>query len=81
VIRDAGLVQTRQKRKWVYYASASEKEKATEAIFGVFGPEIRRDAKIKRDGQRIKKRLAERDDGECCRGFEQECCPKRKKQK
>jgi ArsR family transcriptional regulator len=69
VIRDAGLVRTRKKGKWVYYAPASEKEKVIEAIFEFFDSEVRRDAQIQRDGQRVKKRLAERDDGECCRGF------------
>ena len=79
VIRDAGLVRTRRKGKWIYYAPAPEKETLTEVIFGFFTPTIRRDARIQRDTERVKKRLAERNGDDCCRGFEQECCPRRKR--
>ena len=79
VIREAGLVQTRKEGKWIYYAPAPDFESLTTGIFDFFDSTLCRDARLQRDGNRIKKRLAERTDGECCRGFEQKCCsPSRK---
>jgi ArsR family transcriptional regulator len=81
VIRDAGLVRTRKVGKWVYYAPAPDREAVTETIFEFFSSAMRRDARIRRDAERVKKRLAERDGGECCRGFEAGSGPKPKKRK
>ena len=79
VIRDAGLVRTRKEGKWVYYAPEPGMERFTESVFTFFNGALRGDARVRRDAGRVKQRLAERDGGECCRGFEQQCCPKRKK--
>jgi ArsR family transcriptional regulator, arsenate/arsenite/antimonite-responsive transcriptional repressor len=81
VIRDAGLVRTRKVGKWVYYAPEPHKESLTAALFDFFSPAIQRDARIQHDAERVKKRLAERNGDECCRGFEQECCAKPKQRK
>lgn len=79
VIRDAGLVRTRKEGKWIYYAPAPGRERFTESVFTFFNAALRDDAHLRRDAGRVKERLAERDGGECCRGFEQQCCLKQKK--
>ncbi|MST94079.1 MAG: ArsR family transcriptional regulator [Pedosphaera sp.] len=79
VIRDAGLVRTRKEGKWIYYAPAPGRERFTESVFTFFNAALRDDAHLRRDAGRVKERLAERDGGECCRGFEQQCCLKPKK--
>ena len=79
VIRDAGLVKTRKQGKWIYYAPAPAKESLTQAVFAFFAGNLRSDELIRRDASRIRQRLSERDGGECCRGFEQKCCPPRRK--
>jgi ArsR family transcriptional regulator len=70
VIREAGLVRTRKEGKWVYYALEPDAKRLLRAVFSYFTDELAGDAALKRDGARIKKRLAEREDGACCRGFE-----------
>lgn len=79
VIRDAGLVRTRKEGKWIYYAPAPTSEPFTESVFTFFNAALRDHVHIRRDAGRVKQRLAERDGGECCRGFEQQCCPKPKR--
>ena len=79
VIRAAGLVRTRKEGKWIYYAPAPDKERFTESVLKFFNASLRDHPRIRRDAGRVKRRLAERDGGECCRGFEQQCCPKPKK--
>ncbi len=79
VIRDAGLVKTRKQGKWIYYTTEPTWESFLESVFEFFTRNLRRDVRVQRDAGRIKKRLSERDGGECCRGFEQQCCPPRRR--
>ena len=81
VIRDAGLVRTRKQGKWIYYAPAPEWEPLTEAIFTFFDGKLQADRRFQRDAAKIRQRLAERDGGECCRGFEQRCGPPKRKRR
>ena len=69
VIRDANLVQTRKEGKWVYYALNTDAKRLLKGVFGFFATELAAAPLLRRDEARLKKRLAEREDGACCRGF------------
>ena len=69
VIRDANLVQTRKEGKWVYYALNTDAKRLLKGVFGFFADELSAAPLLRRDEARLKKRLAEREDGACCRGF------------
>ena len=73
VIRQAGLVQTRQAGKWVYYALEPEQAGVLEAVFAHYQPVA--DQRLQRDATRLKKRLALRQDGCCVVGFVSEEVP------
>lgn len=70
VIREAGLVCTRKEGKWVYYALEPDARRLLRAVFGCFAEDLERDPALRRDEARMKKRLGEREDGACCRGFD-----------
>lgn len=69
VIREAGLVRTRKEGKWVYYALEPGAQRLLRAFFGCFAGDLKRDPALRRDETRMRKRLEEREDGACCRGF------------
>ena len=69
VIRDASLVRTRREGKWVYYALRSDKKQLVKQLFAFFGPELKSDAQLAADSQHLVRRLAQREDGACCRGY------------
>ncbi len=76
VIRDASLVRTRREGKWVYYALRSDKKQLVGKLFGFFESELKNDAQLRADGQRLAERLDQREDGACCRGY---ATPRRKR--
>lgn len=69
VIREADLVQTRKEGKWVYYALKPEAKRLIKGVLDFFADELEEDKLLLRDAGRLQKRLAEREDGACCRGF------------
>ena len=69
VIREAGLVTTRKEGKWIYYAIDPEKKAIVTALFRAFEDDLGDDPVIRADARRLRKRLTEREDGACCRGF------------
>ena len=69
VIREADLVRTRKEGKWVYYALKPEAKRLLKGVFGFFADGLETDSLLRRDAGRLQKRLAEREDGACCRGF------------
>jgi ArsR family transcriptional regulator len=69
VIREADLVQTRKEGKWVYYALNPEAKRLLKGVFDFFADGLEADKLLRRDAGRLQKRLAEREDGACCRGF------------
>ena len=79
VIRAAGLVRTRKEGKWIYYAPEPDKRRLLEGVFKFFTAELHDNGLLRRDAQRLARRLAERKDGACCRGFEASCCPPKAK--
>jgi ArsR family transcriptional regulator len=73
VLRESGLVQSRRQGKWMYYTMAPEFAKFAEGVFRFFEEDLEGDAQIKSDEKRLAKRLSERENGECCKGFTK-CC-------
>jgi len=68
-LRQTGLVQTRNEGRWVYYALTREFARVARALFRLHSAELEADPQLSRDAARLKKRLALRDEGSCCRGF------------
>lgn len=81
LIREAGLVRTRKEGKWIYYAPEPDKQPFLEGVFRFFATELQQQAQLRRDAERLAQRLAEREDGACCRGYENSCCPPKPKRK
>lgn len=73
VVKDAGLVRTRREGKWVYYALTPDAARLTSTLFRLYEADLCNDRKLSVDAQRLTKRLAERSDGACCRGFASKC--------
>ncbi|HXG49709.1 MAG TPA: metalloregulator ArsR/SmtB family transcription factor [Methylomirabilota bacterium] len=69
VIREAGLATTRKEGKWIYYAPAVQMERLVAGVFQFFAGQMARDRHLVADAARLRKRLAERANGACCRGF------------
>lgn len=76
-LRQAGLVQTRHEGKWVYYALTREFARVAGALFRLHRAELNADPQLTRDAAKLRKRLALRDDGSCCRGFVSKPAPRR----
>lgn len=79
VIRDAGMVRTRKQGKWIYYAIDPASTRLVESVFGFFAAPMRADRTLQRDGAEVSRRISERQDGACCRGFREKpprksCC-------
>lgn len=79
VTRAAGLVRTRKEGKWIYYAPEPAKRRLLEGVFKFFSAELAANDLLRRDARRLAHRLAQREDGACCRGFEASCCPPKAK--
>lgn len=74
VIRNAGLVSARKEGKWVYYAIAPKAEGLVNSLFQFFAGSIKTDAALRRDEKKLSQRLALRDKGACCVGFNKNGC-------
>ena len=70
LLRDAGLVRTRKRGKWIYYRLNSDTSQLTDSFFRHFA-ETTRDKRIQRDADRVHRRLKLRDNGCCNVGFDQ----------
>ena len=73
VIRKSGLVKTRREGKWMYYAMADSAQGLLTSIWAHFAASLAKDSKLRADNLRLKKRLADRREGVCCRGFGNSC--------
>ena len=69
VLRQTGMVITRKEGRWVYYSFDKRKTALMDAIFSLFEKGIRSDPRLIRDAQRMKGRLAMRENGHCTLGF------------
>jgi hypothetical protein len=63
------MVITRKEGRWVYYSFDKRKTALMDAIFSLFEKGIRSDPRLIRDAQRMKGRLAMRENGHCTLGF------------
>ena len=70
VIREAELVTTRKVGKWNYYAIAPRSKWFVDSVFGFFTKSLAADRTLTADSRRLKKRLALREEGACCVGFD-----------
>lgn len=69
-LRQAGLVETRQDGKWVYYTLGRPLLAAARALFRLQEGAGRPDLVLKTDARKLRARLARRGkDGACCVGF------------
>lgn len=74
VIRKAGLVSARKEGKWMYYTLQPQAARLLAALTQFYSDSINADAKVRRDAKRLSRRLALRDNGACCVGFNKKGC-------
>ena len=70
VVRHAGLVSARKEGKWMYYAISPHAEPLVQSLFQTFAASLQADPALRRDRNKLSRRLALRDNGSCCVGFE-----------
>jgi len=74
--RRAGMVRARKVGKWSYYSIAPGARRFLAAASACFSTSLDHDRVLRRDAAKLKRRLALRDNGECCVGFGPgACCP------
>ena len=69
VLRQTGMVITRKEGRWIYYSLDDRKAALIEAIFSHIQLDIDSEPHLRRDSQRIERRLAIRENGRCVLGF------------
>ena len=67
VLRQTGFVNTSKEGRWIYYSLADQKVALIEAIFSHVQPNA--DPRVRRDAERVARRLAIRENGRCVLGF------------
>ncbi|HEY5991827.1 MAG TPA: metalloregulator ArsR/SmtB family transcription factor [Candidatus Udaeobacter sp.] len=70
LLREAGVVTSRKQGKWIYYGLSSDAAPLTDSFFLHFA-ETTRDKRIRRDADRVHRRLKLRDNGCCNLGLNQ----------
>jgi DNA-binding transcriptional ArsR family regulator len=61
------MVTTRKEGRWIYYSLIDRKADLFDALFSHMQPGA--DSRLRRDAERIARRLAIREDGRCVLGF------------
>ncbi len=74
VIRKAGLVSARKDGKWMYYAITPQAKRLVDGLFQLFSSSLKTDPALRHDEKKLSRRLALRDNGECCVGFNKKGC-------
>ena len=69
VLRQTGTVTTRKEGRWIYYSLADQKADLFDALFSHIQPVA--DARLRRDSERIARRVAIRENGRCVLGFKE----------
>jgi ArsR family transcriptional regulator len=67
VLRQTGMVTTRKEGRWIYYSLTDRKAELFDALFSHIQPDA--DPRLRRDSERIARRVAIRENGRCVRGF------------
>lgn len=70
-LRQAGVLATERRHKWINYSIEAGSRPALEAVLGHYAEAVDADKRRKRDAERIRRRLAMREDGCCVLGFGQ----------
>ena len=70
LLRDAGITRTRKEGKWIYYRLGDEVAPLIETFLHYFA-DVRRDKRMRRDTDRVRRRLKLRENGCCNVGFRQ----------
>ena len=69
VLRRTGMVTIKKEGRWIYYSLAHRKTALIEGIFSQIPPDGEDDPRLRRDSERIARRLAIRENGRCVLGF------------
>ena len=69
VLRQTGMVTTRKEGRWIYYSLTDRKAELFDALFSHIQPVA--DARLRRDSERITRRVAIRENGRCVLGFKE----------
>ena len=69
VLRQTGTVTTRKEGRWIYYSLADQKADLFDTLFSHIQPVA--DARLRRDSERIARRVAIRENGRCVLGFKE----------
>jgi ArsR family transcriptional regulator, arsenate/arsenite/antimonite-responsive transcriptional repressor len=69
VLRRTGMVTIKKEGRWIYYSLADRKTALIEGIFSQIPPDGEDDPRLRRDSERIARRLAIRENGRCVLGF------------
>jgi ArsR family transcriptional regulator len=67
VLRQTGFVNTSKEGRWIYYSLADQKVVLIDAIFSHVQPNA--DPRVRRDAERVARRLTIRENGRCVLGF------------
>lgn len=78
LLRDAAITRTRKQGKWIYYRLSDEATPLIETFLRYFA-DARRDKRMRRDTDRVRRRLKLRENGCCNVGFQQHRVSKRLK--
>jgi len=69
VIRQAGLVSTRKRGKWIYYELEPAQIALIDTLFAAHQAAMKTDKRLQRDARRLQQRLKMRENGCCVVGF------------
>jgi ArsR family transcriptional regulator len=69
VLRQTGMVTTRKEGRWIYYSLTDRKADLFDALFSHIRPVA--DPRLRRDSERIARRVAIREKGRCVLGFKE----------
>jgi ArsR family transcriptional regulator len=69
VLRRTRMVTIKKEGRWIYYSLADRKTALIEGIFSQIPPDGEDDLRLRRDSERIARRLAIRENGRCVLGF------------
>ena len=69
VLRRTGMVTIKKEGRWIYYSLADRKTALIEGIFSHLQLDGEGDPRLRRDSERVARRLAIRENGRCVLGF------------
>ena len=76
VVRQAGLVATTKRGKWIYYSLEPEQAGNVKMLLSLYKAALEADRRLQRDAERLAQRLCLREDGCCVVGLIAAGCEK-----